>query len=382
MKFIHLGDLHFGKNVNDFSMIEDQKYILEEILALADREAVDGVILAGDIYDRAVPSEDAVKIFDYFLTELASRGKQVFAVSGNHDSDQRLHFGSKLFLKNNIYIAGRYDGEVECIHVEDQHGPLHIWLLPYIKASRVAHFFPDKEVRSYDAAFQTVVESCDINPSERNIMVIHQFVAGGSIAPDLAGSEIIVQNVGTIDQISYHCFDDFDYVAMGHIHSGQSVGRETCRYAGAPLKYSLNEREIKGEKSVPIVTFGEKGDVKVELFPLKPLREIRHIRGTLQDLLRNAVDTDDYIYATLTDEDPQLDALARLQEVYPRVMKLDYDNEAIRAAANYDGSIETEGKSFHELVADFFKIYHGKEPNEGEWKIIEEIAEEAGVIGI
>lgn len=380
MKFIHLGDLHLGKNVNDFSMIEDQKYMLGQILDLVRNEDIDGVILAGDIYDRTVPSEEAVKVLDGFLTSLAAGGKKVFAVSGNHDSDERLNYGSRLFEANNIYIAGRYDGQIKCVDVEDEHGPLHVWLMPYVKASRVAHFFPEGDTSTYDAAFRTAIGSCDINKEERNVIVVHQFVTASHEAePELSGSETIYLNVGTLDRISADCFDDFDYVAMGHIHSSQAVGRETCRYSGSLLKYSLNNRELAQEKTVPIVTFGGKGDVEVELRTIRPLREVRHIRGQLQDLLESAVDTDDYIYATLTDEESQFDAMARLREVYPNVMKLDYDNRETRALMEADQEFETEDKSFSELVTDFFRLY-GAEVTEKEWTIIEEAAREAGVI--
>ena len=380
MKFIHLGDLHLGKNVNDFSMIEDQRYILRQIITIIEEREVDGVLLAGDIYDRSVPSEEAVKLFDAFLTKLADMGKSVFAVSGNHDSDERLHFGSSLFAAKNIYINGRYDGEVPCVSVEDEHGPLHIWLLPYIKASRVAHYFPDEDVSTYDKAFRTAISHCDVREDERNVIVLHQFVTGKTKEPELAGSETMVLNVGTIDKIGADCFDAFDYVAMGHIHGGQAVGRETCRYAGSMLKYSLDRKELSRVKTVPVVTLGAKGQLDVELVELKPLREIRHIRGKLKDLIGSATDTEDYIYATLTDEETQFDAMARLQEVYPRVMKLDYDNETSRALGVEGEVPDTEGKSFHELIGDFFCLYHGREPGEQEWKIIEETAREAGVL--
>lgn len=382
MKFLHMADLHLGKNVNDFSMIEDQKYILNEITEYIARENVDAVILAGDIFDRTVPSEEAVKVFDGFITAMASMDKMVFAVSGNHDSDERLNYGSRLFESNNVYIAGRYDGEIRCIDIEDEHGPLHVWLMPYVKASRVAHYFPDAKIDSYDAAFRTAISKCSVNTDERNLIVIHQFVTGGSSAhePELAGSETMVLNVGLIDRVSADCFDDFDYVAMGHIHSGQAVGRETCRYSGSLLKYSLNHREVAGTKTIPVITMGEKGDTDVELVAIRPLRDIRHIRGHLKELISSAEDTDDYIYATLTDEDTQFDAMARLREVYPHVMGLGYDNEASRAILDDDHNVETEGKSFTELVSDFFQLYHGIEPNDKEWEIIESAAREAGVI--
>lgn len=380
MKFIHLGDLHLGKNVNEFSMIEDQKYILNEIIEIIKKESVDGVLIAGDIYDRSIPSEEAVKLFDAFLTKLSEMGKAVFVISGNHDSDERLNFGSRLFTANQIYIAGRYDGEIDCIDVEDEYGVIHVWLMPYVKASRVAHFYPEDDTSTYDAAFRTAIGKCNVNSSERNVILVHQFVTGKSEEPELAGSESAMLHVGTIEKIGSDCFDAFDYVAMGHIHGCQAVGRETCRYAGSPLKYSLNQREINSEKTVPVITMSEKGNVKVEKFPLKPLREVRRIKGKLKDLLENAVDTDDYIYATLTDETVQFDAMSRLQEVYPNTMKLDYDNEATRAIQEFDGAADTEGKSFRELVFDFYQLINGSEPSEEEWKIMQEVAKEAGVI--
>lgn len=379
MKFMHLGDLHLGKNVNEFSMIEDQRYILNQLIGIIERESIDAVLIAGDIYDRSIPSEEAVKLLDYFLTELAKRDKMVFAISGNHDSDERMHFGSELFKANKIYIAGRYDGVIEHVDIEDEYGVLHIWLLPYMKASRVAHYYPEDDTSSYNAAFRTAISKCSINTTERNVILIHQFVTGNK-EPELAGSEGSAVSVGTIEKISSDCFDDFDYVAMGHIHSGQSVGRETCRYSGSPLKYSLHQREINSEKTVPIITLSEKGTVKIEKVPLKPLHEVRRIKGELKQLLEYAVDTDDYIYATLTDEEIQFDAMARLLEVYPNIMKLDYDNKATKALQTDDGFGEIEGKSFEEMFEDFYSFIRGTSPDQEDWKIILEVAREAGVI--
>lgn len=380
MKFLHLGDLHLGKTVYEFNMIEDQKYILNQILDLIKVHGVDGVLLAGDIYDRSVPSEEAVKLLDWFLTELVKMGKKVFAISGNHDSDERLNFGSRLFQSNDVYITGRYDGVIESIDLEDEFGPLHIWMMPYVKASRVAHFYPDDDTSTYSAAFRTAIGKCNVKKEERNLILVHQFVTGKEKEPEILGSETAAVSVGTIEKIDVDCFDDFDYVAMGHIHGCQAVGRETCRYAGSPLKYSLNAKEINSMKTVPIITMEEKGKVNIELIFLKPRREIRHIKGDLKDLLENAVETDDYIYATLTDEETQFDAMARLQEVYPNTMKLDYDNSATRAVMDFDEVMDVESKSFHELVTDFYRLINGGEPDQDEWKIIEEAARESGVI--
>ena len=380
MKLLHLGDIHLGKSVNEFSMIEDQRYILKKILEMVDVHGVDAVLIAGDVYDRSVPSEEAVKLLDYFLTELVRREKSVFVISGNHDSDERLQFASELLRENHVYIAGRYDGEVECVEMEDEYGTCKVWLLPYIKASRVAHFYPEADTSTYDAAFRTAIAACDVKESERNVILVHQFVTGKSEEPILAGSESASVSVGTVEKIGYDCFDKFDYVAMGHIHGCQAVGRETCRYAGSPLKYSLNQKEIQSQKTVPVITMGEKGNVKVELLPLIPRREVRHMKGTLKDLLANAVDVEDYIYATLTDEAAQFDAMSRLQEVYPNVMKLDYDNTSTRAVQEEMDFADTEGKSFEELMTEFYEWMNGVSPSKEEWDILNEVAKEAGVI--
>lgn len=379
MRILHLGDLHLGKSVNEFSMIQDQKYILEKIIEIVQVKMVDAVMIAGDVYDRTIPSEEAVKLLDWFLTKLSQMGKTVFMISGNHDSDERLQFGSTLLRAKKVFIAGRYDGTIEHIEMQDEHGPFHVWLLPYVKASRVAHFFPEGDTSTYDAAFRTAISACDVNEQERNVILVHQFVTGKTEEPTLAGSESAMVSVGTIEKIGYNCFDQFDYVAMGHIHGCQAVGRETCRYAGSPLKYSLNQKEIHSQKTVPVVSLGEKGSIEVELIPLIPRREVRHIRGELKDILSNAVDTEDYIYATLTDEQAQFDAMTRLQETYPNIMKLDYDNVSTRALQENDVE-ETEGKTFEELIADFYQWMNGKEPSSEEWKILQEVAKEAGVI--
>ena len=380
MKLIHLGDLHFGKSVNEFSMIEDQRFILQEILKIIEEKEVDTVLIAGDVFDRSVPSEEAVRLFDEFLTDLVARKKQVFVISGNHDSDERLNFGSRLFRNEKVYISGKYTGKVDVERVEDEYGPINVYLMPYVKASMVAHYFPEEKITNYDSAFKIAIDKCNVNTDERNIILTHQFVTGKSLDTELSGSESSILNVGNVDKIYSDCFAPFDYVAMGHIHSAQAVGRETIRYAGSPLKYSLSEREIRKDKTVPVVTLKEKGNVEVEIVPLKPLREVRHIRGKLEELLENATDCDDYIYVTLTDEESQYDAMSRMQEVYPHTMKLDYDNRQTRALQEEEGEAANEDRSFHELMSDFYKLIKGGEPTEEEWKLLEEVAKEAGVM--
>ena len=379
MKFIHLGDLHLGKNVNGFSMIDDQRYILNQVVSIVENKKLDAVIIAGDIYDRSVPSEEAIKLYNDFLKQLVSKKVKVFAISGNHDSDIRTDFGNWMMEESGVYVRGVYDGKVDSITLEDEYGKINVYLLPYVKASHVKYFYPEEEITNYDRAFRCVLSKCDINTKERNVMVAHQFVAGKSDALEFAGSENDALNVGTIDCIGYDVFDDFDYVALGHIHSPQKIARDTLRYAGSPLKYSLEDTELRKGKKFTIVEIKEKGNITVDLIDIKPLREVRHLRGNLEDILKNAVDKEDYIYATLTDEDTVYEAMARLRQVYPNTMKMDYDNSTTRHIAE-DSEIVTDGKSFTELMNDFFTFSRGKEPDEKEWEIIREVAKQVGVI--
>lgn len=381
MKLLHLGDLHIGKSVNDYSMIADQKYILDQILTMAQERAVDGVLIAGDVYDKSVPSEEAVRIFDYFLCQLAKQGIPAFIISGNHDSDERLHFGSALFESNGIYISSKYEGTLAKQTLTDEYGKVNIYLLPFVKASQVRHFWQEEKIESYDQAVRIVVENTDINRKERNILVAHQFVAGKGAEPEFGGSEnAAVQNVGTVEMVGTDCFADFDYVALGHIHSPQRVGRNTIRYSGSPLKYSLSE--IDNPKSVPMITLGQKGNVDVELIPLQPLHDMRHLRGRMEQILdrKNISSPEDYIYVTLTDEYVIPDAMATIRQYYPNTMKIDYDNSHTRAVGKIDVSQVTQEKSFPEIISDFYQMMYDCEISEEEMKLMLEVAGEAGVV--
>lgn len=381
MKFMHLGDLHIGKTVNDFSMIEDQNYILDQLLSILDEQKVDGVLIAGDVYDKAVPSEEAVGVLDHFLCQLADRQGKTFIISGNHDSDARLSFGSSLFESNGIYIASKYDGVLYRQIMQDEHGSVNVYLLPFVKASQVRHFFPEAVIDSYDQAVRVVLEQAGIEKTERNILVAHQFVTGRGEEPRLGGSEnAAVQAVGTIEKIGADCFDAFDYTALGHIHSPQRVGRDGIRYAGSPLKYSLSE--VNNAKSVPIITLGKKGEVAVECIPLTPLRDMRHIKGRLEQLLdpKHIQSPEDYIYVTLTDEEPVSDAMAVIRQYYPNTMKLDYENSHTRAIGQVDLSRVAREKSFSELISDFYHLMYGCDISDAEMKIMRKAAEEAGVV--
>lgn len=381
MKILHLSDLHIGKTVNDFNMIEDQAYMLEQIIKLIESKAPDAILLAGDIYDKPVPSEEAVRLLDGFLSRLSGMDVETFIISGNHDSDERLHFGSSLFAKNKIHIAARYDGHIYKKTCQDEYGPVNIFLLPFIKASQVKHFYPDAKIESYDDAVREALSHADLNTKERNILAAHQFVAGKSGDPAPGGSEsAAVLHVGTVEKVGVDCFDDFDYAALGHIHAPQQVGRETVRYAGSPLKYSLSE--AGRHKTAPFVTFGPKGEVSVELITLRPLRDMRHLKGKLEQLLdrKNITSPDDYIFATLTDEEPVSDVMAIFRQYYPNTMKIVYDNAHTRESEHLDITGITQEKTYPELIADFYRMMYGCEMNDEEMRIMKEVAKEAGVI--
>lgn len=381
MKFLHLGDLHLGKTLGDFDLIADQRYILDQILHIADEESIDGVLIAGDVYDKSVPSEAATKLLDYFLIQLAQKEIKVFMVSGNHDSDDRLNYGSTLFESNQIFISAVFDGTLHKQSFADSGTEIDIYMLPFVKASQVRHYFPDKAIESYDDAVQTIIRNTSINKNNKNILVAHQFVSGKGEDPALAGSESVgTQSVGMVEKVGYDCFDDFDYVALGHIHSPQRVGRDEIRYSGSPLKYSLSE--ANNEKSVPLITVSAEEGVRIELVPLKPMRDMRHIKGRLKNLLdkKNVKSPEDFIYATLTDEDIINDAMGIFQQVYPNTVRIDYDNSHTREIEQVDISRIAENKSFPELIGDFYRMMYGCEITEEEMDVMRTAAREAGAI--
>ena len=381
MRLIHLGDLHLGKSLGDFDLIEDQRYILDRILEIVDKNNIDGVLIAGDVYDRAIPSEAATNLLDYFLKSLAERNVKTFMISGNHDSDDRLNYGSSLFAANQIYISAQFKGSLYKQTVNDEFGEVNIYLLPFVKASQVRHFYPEEKIENYDAAVRTILKHTDIDYEKRNVIVAHQFVAGKGTDPELGGSEGAgTLSVGLVEKISYDWFDGFDYAALGHIHSPQSVGREEVRYSGSPLKYSLSE--VNNDKSVPMITLGDKGDVKIELLKLRPLRDMRHLKGPIEKLLdkSNISRPEDFIYATLTNEEIINDAMGIMQQVYPNTVRIVYDNSRTRELDRIDITAITQHKSFDELISDFYRKMYSCEISEEELQVMMETAKEAGVI--
>lgn len=375
MKFIHLSDLHIGKRVHEFSMTEDQKYILVQILAIVDREGADGVMIAGDIYDKPIPSAEAVQIFDGFLSKLAERNIPVFVVSGNHDSPERLAFGSQLMSSSGVYLSPVYEGEIKTIALSDSYGDICIHLLPFIKPATVRHVFEDEEITTYQDAVRAAIEHMDIDTTKRNILVAHQFVTGASRCE----SEEV--SVGGLDHVEAAVFDSFDYVALGHIHSPQCMGRETVRYCGTPLKYSFSE--ALQEKSVTLVDMKEKGDITVSSISLTPLRDMRTIRGTYLEVTKQSfyagTNTEDYMQVTLTDEEDIVDGLQKLRVIYPNLMRLEYDNKRTRENHLVEGIKAREQKSELELFEEFYELQNNqpmKEPQkEFAQKLIWEIKE-------
>lgn len=346
MKFLHLADLHLGKRVNGFSMLEDQAHILRQILAILDDEQPDGVLIAGDVYDKSVPSVEAVGLLDGFLTELRARGVPVLLISGNHDSPERLAFGGRVMDSCGIHISPVYDGALAPVTLHDEFGPVHVWLLPFVKPAHVRRWFPDADIESYTDAVAEAVAHMDIDTAARNVLVTHQFVTGGA----RSGSEEL--SVGGTDNVDSGVFAPFDYVALGHLHGAQHIGRETIRYAGSPLKYSFSE--ARQHKSVTVVTLGEKGDVQVRTVALTPLRELREIRGSYDELTarsfyEHTTYRNDYLHLILTDEQDVFDAMSRLRTIYPYLMTLDYDNARTRAAGGMSVPAETERRTPLEL---------------------------------
>lgn len=373
MKFLHLADLHLGKRVNGFSMLEDQAHILRQIFAILDGEQPDGVLIAGDVYDKSVPSVEAVELLDGFLTELRTRGVPVLLISGNHDSPERLAFGGRVMDSCGIHISPVYNGALAPVTLHDTFGPVHVWLLPFVKPAHVRRWFPDADIESYTDAMAEAVAHMDIDTAARNVLVTHQFVTGGA----RSGSEEL--SVGGTDNVDSGVFAPFDYVALGHLHGAQHIGRETIRYAGSPLKYSFSE--ARQHKSVTVVTLGEKGDVQVRTAALTPLRELREIRGSYDELTarsfyEHTTYRSDYLHLILTDEQDVFDAMSRLRTIYPYLMTLDYDNARTRAAGGMSAPAETEQRTPLELFEALYARQNHQPMSEVQREYIAQLMEQ------
>lgn len=352
MKFIHLSDLHLGIRVNDFSMSEDQRYILDRILDIIDSEAPDGIIIAGDIYDKSMPPAEAVAMFDDFISSIADRKIKTFIISGNHDSAERIAFGSRIMNAGGIYLSPVYNGDIKPVVMEDEYGSVNIYMLPFVRPSAVRAFYPDDDTDSYSSAVETAVKHMNADFSQRNIIITHQFVTG-AVRSD---SEDI--SVGGTDNVSADIFADFDYTALGHIHKPQNIGSERIRYCGTPLKYSFSE--AKQDKSVTVIELGKKGDVNVRTVKLIPLRDMTELKGSYEELMKKSFYdgtgyTEDYVHITLTDENDIPDAVSKLRLVYHRLMKMDYDNARTKKQSIIEGMTSAREADPEKLFGEFFE---------------------------
>lgn len=361
MKFIHLSDLHLGKRLNEFSMIEDQEYILKEILGVVDDEKPQTVIIAGDVYDKSIPSAEAMQLFDDFLCSLAKRKLQVLVISGNHDSPERLSFASRLIDLSGVHISQVYNGAVMPIELPDEHGKICFYMLPYIKPVHVRSKFPDEQIDSYNDAVRVAIEKMEIDPSERNVLITHQFVTGAM------RSESEEISVGGADNIDAGLFKDFDYVALGHIHGPQNIGSERVRYCGTPLKYSFSE--ASHVKSVTVVDIGAKGELTVHTVPLVPMHDMRELRGSYWELTLKenyeGTATDDYVRITLTDEEDIPDVMGKLRAIYPNIMNVAYDNKRTRAKKEISDLEDAKHKSPLDIFGELYEKQNGQ-PMSGE----------------
>ena len=374
MKLIHLSDLHIGKRVNEISMINDQDHILQQIIRIIDEEKPSAVLICGDVYDKSVPSAEAVTLFDDFLCRLAKRDTQVLIISGNHDSPERLAFGNRLMEHAGIHISNVYDGNVQSVTLTDEYGDVNFWLLPFIRPAHVKRYSPDDGIESYTDAVRVAVEKMSIDTSKRNVLLTHQFVTGASVDPD--GSEEL--SVGGSDNVDASVFEDFDYVALGHIHGQQNIGGSNrIRYCGTPLKYSFSEEHH--HKSVTIVELGAKGELQLQLRPLMPRHDMRTIRGTFAKLTDKAfyegTAKDDYLHVTLTDEEDVAEALGKLRLIYPNIMKLSYDNTRTRTNRIIDGAEDVQRKSPLQLFEELYEQQNNQPMSEEQRAFTQELIE-------
>ena len=372
MKFIHISDLHLGKRVYEFSMIEEQKNALDQVIKAVDERDVDGIFIAGDIYDKQIPSIEAVELFDGFLTQLSKRDIDIFVISGNHDSAERVCFGAELFKSKRIYISKAYEGGIEYVDMQDEYGKLRVHLIPFMKPANVRRFYPDEEITDYNSAIRVVVENMEMAEDERNVVLVHQFITGA------ARSESEESSLGGMDNIEYDLFDDFDYVALGHIHKPQAMGRQQVRYSGTLVKYALDE--VNQVKSITYVELKSKGEVIIETIPVEPIHEMRRVVGTYMELTdrNNYIDTrvDDYLHVVLTDEGDVPDALRKLRVIYPNILRLEYDNTRTRCRNSVIEGEAVRRRQPIEYIEELFFEQNNADMSEEQKRIISQIMED------
>lgn len=376
MKILHLADLHLGKRVNEMSMIEDQKYILDQIITLVKEEGVEIVLLCGDIYDKSIPTIEAIHLLDEFLDQLSKMEIKVLMISGNHDSSDRLSFGKSLFQRSNLYIASQFKDEIEKLSIKEEKMIVNFYMLPFVKPAYISHKF-ELQTESYEECFRYLIDHTKINEDEINILLTHQFVTANKKGPELSDSE--TSSLGGIDNIDFHVFDPFDYVALGHIHKPQAMGRDMVRYAGSILKYSFSE--IHMDKKAVILTVDDKKAMNLSFHPLKPLRDMREIECSLEELLKRECEignTEDYMHVILTDEEQILDAIGKVRTIYPNVMQISFKNrrhmkEFETAQMNEE---QISDQSPMELFEQFYKMQNHIDLDEKRAKLVLSVFEE------
>lgn len=376
MKILHLADLHLGKRVNEMSMIEDQKYILDQIITLIKEESVEIVLLCGDIYDKSIPTIEAIHLLDEFLDQLSKMAIKVLMISGNHDSIDRLSFGKSLFTRSNLYIASQFENEIEKITVKENGITVNFYMLPFVKSAYISHIF-QLQTDSYEECFRYLIEHTKIDEEETNILLSHQFVTANKKNPELSDSE--TSSLGGIDNIDFHIFDPFDYVALGHIHKPQAMGREMVRYAGSILKYSFSE--IHMDKKATILTIDAKKEISLSFHPLKPLRDMREIECSLEELLKKQCEIgnqEDYMHVILTDEEQILDSIGKVRTIYPNVMQISFKNrrhmKQLESAQIKEDQISDQSPA--ELFEQFYKMQNHIDLDEKRLQLVLSVFEE------
>lgn len=371
MKFIHLSDLHLGKRLNGFSLLEDQAYILKQITEIVKNQQADALIIAGDVYDKTVPSAESVALFDSFLSEITAICPHIFIISGNHDSPERIAFGSHIMEKSGVHLSPVYDGNVVPTVLRDSYGDVNVYMLPFVKPANARRFFPEISIESYTDAVKTAVDKMEIDVNKRNILITHQFVTGASVCDSEEHS------VGGTDNVDGSVFEGFDYVALGHIHSPQNVGSERIRYCGTPLKYSFSE--CKHIKSVTVIELNKKNNFTVSSISLTPMRDLREIKGAYDELMLKSnyegTNTNDYMHIILTDEEDIPDVLSRLRVVYPNIMKLSYDNKRTRNFQQIEAGCDVSEKSPFQLFSEFYNKQNNQDMADEQEKYVKNLIE-------
>ena len=361
MRLIHIADLHLGRTLGEVSLLEEQRYALGEIERLCAQNEVDALLIAGDIYQRAAPQAEAMELFDSFVSALTAKGVKIFAISGNHDSAQRVSYFSQLIKNSGVYMSERFEGKLQTVECADEHGKIYIHLLPYIRPVHVRVCYPDEEIAAYTDAVKTVIAHSPVDFSKRNILLAHQFITGG----EMAGSE--EKTVGTLDNVDASVFDGFDYVALGHLHRPQKIGREGMRYAGSILKYSFSEADDK--KSAVLIDLGKKGEMTTTLLPIPFKRDVKKIEGLYGELMEHPY-TEDHVWLCLKDEDVPPDAQRMLKTVFPHMRRLTVDNSKTKLDRDISGAESVQDLDAEALFKDFYaEQNNGQCPGEAQLKL-------------